>query len=224
MSNSTIATNNNNNSNNNNNNNKFNLILCELFNSNFHGPIYFDNQDNKEKQVNGHYLVIDRFDGRTRRLLDIDNEYDIEDEFTDTDESDSDNGINSDFTISTIDEFAEYYNDDYLSCVISHNLEPHSIIRNYENIISKPDYIKPEIAQCIVLETQHCVAIIKTIWIRLIQCKWKKVYAERKNILRKRMSTASLSTRELTGAWPEHCRYLPSIHGILSNLKHSVMY
>jgi hypothetical protein len=64
MSNSTIATNNNNN----NNNNKFNLILCELFNSNIHGPIYFDNQDNKEKQVNGHYLVIDRFDGRTRRI------------------------------------------------------------------------------------------------------------------------------------------------------------
>jgi hypothetical protein len=217
MSNSTIATNN--------KNSKFNLILCELFNSNIHGPLYFDNQDNKEKQVNGHYLVIDRFDGRTRRLLDIDNEYDIEDEFTDTDESDSDNGINSDFTISTIDEFAEYYNDDYyVSCVISHNLEPHSIIRNYENIISKPDYIKPEIAECIVLETQHCVAIIKTIWIRLIQRKWKKVYAERKNILRKRMSTASLSTRELTGVWPEYCRYLPSIHGILSNLKHTVMY
>jgi hypothetical protein len=149
-------------------------------------------------------------------------EYDIEDEFTDTDESDSDS--DSDFTISTIDEFAEYYNDDYLSCVISHNLEPHSIIRNYENIISKPDYIKPEIAECIVLETQHCVAIIKTIWIRLIQRKWRKVYAERKNILRKRMSTASLSTRELTGVWPEYCRYLPSIHGILSNLKHTVMY
>ena len=220
MSNPTIATNNSNNS----NNSKFNLILCELFNSNIHGSPYNDNQDNQDNQykqeVNGHYLVIDRFDGRTRRLLDINNEYDIEDEFTDTDESDSDSTINSDFTISTIDEFAEYYNDDYLSCVISHNLEPHSIIRNYENIISKPDYIKPEIAECIILETQHCVAIIKTVWIRLIQRKWKKVYAERKNILRKRMSSASLSTRELTGAWPQHCRYLPSIYGILSNLQH----
>lgn len=205
--------------NNNNNNTKFNLILCELFNSNIHGSPYDDNQEKQE--VNGHYLVIERFDGRTRRLLDIDNEYDIEDENTDTDDSDIDSVINSDFTLSTIDEFAEYYNVDYLSCVISHNLEPHSIIRNYENIITKPDYIKPEIAECIILETQHCVAIIKTIWIKLIQRKWKKVYAERKNILRKRMSSASLSTRELTGSWPQHCRYLPSIYGILSNLKRS---
>ena len=93
-----------------------------------------------------------------------------------------------------------------------------NFIRNYKNIINKPNYIKPEIAQCIILETQHSVAIIKTLWIKIIQRKWKTIYSERKIIMRRRMSTSSLSTRELTGRWPSHCIYLPSIQGMLYNL------
>ena len=96
---------------------------------------------------------------------------------------------------------------------------PHNILRNYNNIISRDEYIKPEIAECIILPTQHSVAIIKTIWIKLIQRKWKAVYAERVNIIKRRMLLSSLKTRELTGRWPPHCIHLPTIRGILHDLK-----
>ena len=107
--------------------------------------------------------------------------------------------------------YNEYYNDS--------EVESHNILRNYQNIIARLDYIKPEIAECIELESQYSVAIIKTIWIKLIQRKWKKIYAERKNVIRQRAQFSSLKTRELTGKWPQHCLYLPTIRGILSNLK-----
>jgi len=91
----------------------------------------------------------------------------------------------------------------------------HNIYRNYRNIISRPDFIKPEIAQCVYLESQHCVAILKTIWIKLIQRKWKKVFAERKQILNERCTIKALLYREINGKWPSHCIYLPSLKGML---------
>ena len=181
----------------NNNNNKFNLVLCELFNSNIHG---FSN--NTIGEINGHYLLISKFDGKTNRLLDSETDYDSE---SDSDESE----------LSTINDFVDSYNEYYNDG----ELEPHNILRNYQNIIARLDYIKPEIAECIELESQYSVTIIKTIWIKLIQRKWKKIYAERKNVIRQRAQFASLRTRELTGKWPQHCLYLPSIRGILRDLK-----
>ena len=121
----------------------------------------------------------------------------------------------SESVLSTINDFVEFYNEYYNDSEV----EPHNILRNYQNIIARLDYIKPEIAECIELESQYSVAIIKTIWIKLIQRKWKKIYAERKNVIRQRAQFASLKTRELTGKWPQHCLYLPTIRGILSNLK-----
>jgi len=92
----------------------------------------------------------------------------------------------------------------------------HSIYRNYRNIISRPDYFKPEIAQCVYLESQHCVAILKTIWIKLIQRAWKKIYAERKRVLSERCGVKALMLREIKGKWPETCRYLPNLKGMLA--------
>ena len=45
---------------------------------------------------------------------------------------------------------------------------PHPIIRNYDEIIQTPKYIQPHIAECIYIQGNECVAIIKTIWIRII--------------------------------------------------------
>ena len=184
---------------NNNNNSKFNLVLCELFNSNIHGS-----SNSTIGEINGHYLLISKFDGKTNRLLD--SESDSESEYNDSD---------SESELSTINDFVEFYNEYYNDSEV----ESHNILRNYQNIIARLDYIKPEIAECIELESQYSVAIIKTIWIKLIQRKWKKIYAERKNVIRQRAQFSSLKTRELTGKWPQHCLYLPTIRGILSNLK-----
>ena len=95
---------------------------------------------------------------------------------------------------------------------------PHKFIRNYHNIISKTNYIKPEIAECFELPTCEQIVIIKTIWIKIIQRKWKKVFATRKHIIKCRSCPSSISTRQLTGLWPKHCLLLPSLKGMLSNL------
>ena len=197
-------------------NNRFNLVLCELFNRHIHGS-----PGDNIKELDGHYLLISKFNGQTKRLFDDGDDFDLDADFTDTDsDTDSDDSgsdLDTEIVLSTINDFTTFYNE-YYTDYYENDLEPHIILRNYQNIIARPDYIKPEIAECVILETHHCVAIIKTIWIKLIQRKWKKIYAERKNIIRKRMSQSSLSTRELTGHWPQHCCYLPSIYGMLSNL------
>jgi len=188
--------------NNNNNSSRFNLVLCEILNKHLHG-----NDDN----IDGHYLIINKFDGSTGSAIYSENDSDNEedDEYS---ESDS----NSDSSESSLSLFTNDYNEYYQQ--IPNNVK-HNIIRNYRNIIARPDYIRPEIAECIVLPSQHNIAIIKTIWIKLIQRKWKKVYAERNRIIKTRMLYSSLKTREITGKWPPSCNYLPTLYRMLSDLK-----
>ena len=94
----------------------------------------------------------------------------------------------------------------------------HSIIRNYKHIISRPNYIQLQIAKVIYLTGQECVAIIKTIWIKIIQRKWKKIYKQRKNILNIRNLPSSLFYKQQHNKWPNNCCYLPQLTGMLANL------
>lgn len=114
--------------------------------------------------------------------------------------------------IDRIYDTAEFINTEYI-CLPN---QYHSIFRNYRNIITQHDYIKPEIAECIYLQTGECISIIKTFWIKIIQRKWKKIYKERKNTLIKRKSIRSLKYREINGKWPNDCSNYPSIKGMLS--------
>jgi len=85
----------------------------------------------------------------------------------------------------------------------------HRIFPNYSRIIFRPNYMKPEIVEYLYLQPDnHCVAIIKTIWIKIIQRAWKKVFKKRNTI---RKSIAGLRYRELTGRWP----YFPGLSGLL---------
>lgn len=88
-------------------------------------------------------------------------------------------------------------------------------IRNYRNIVTRTNYIQPQIAQCIYLPTQECICILKTFWIKLIQRKWKKIYAERQRIINLRKDPKCLRVREITGNWPENCRYFPGLRSML---------
>ena len=94
--------------------------------------------------------------------------------------------------------------------------QTHSIYRNYQNIIRSKKYIQPEIAECIVLESGHTVAVKKTIWLRLVQRCWKNTFNKRKTIFQKRCSLASILYREIHGQWPDNCRIMPSYRGILT--------
>jgi hypothetical protein len=77
---------------------------------------------------------------------------------------------------------------------------------------------KIEIAECIYLPSQHCVSILKTFWLRLIQRKWKKIINERKLIIIKRCNPNSIKYREIHGIWPNNCFIYPTLKGMLSNL------
>jgi len=185
--------------NSNTNTGRFNLVLCEILNKHLHG---------NNANIDGHYLIINKFDASTGSAIYSDSEED--DDYESDDES-----IESDDSSTSLSLFTSDYNEYY------HQVHPnvkHSFIRNYKYIIARSDYIRPEIAECIVLSSQHTVAIIKTVWIKIIQRKWKKVYAERKKIIKMRMLYSSLKTRELTGKWPTSCNYLPTLYRMLCNL------
>lgn len=78
--------------------------------------------------------------------------------------------------------------------------------------------IKLEIAECICLPSLHCISIIKTFWLRLIQRKWKNICKNRKNIIMIRCLPYSLHYREIYGNWPVNCINYPILKGMLSNL------
>jgi hypothetical protein len=113
-------------------------------------------------------------------------------------------------------ELSKYFNRLYKKNTF--NLLPHLYIKNYANIIKTDNYIKPEIAECLFLPSGHSVCIKKTIWIKLIQRKWKMVFKERQRVIKSRIQYASLKEREITGLWPKGCRFYPGIHGLMNYL------
>jgi hypothetical protein len=77
---------------------------------------------------------------------------------------------------------------------------------------------KLEIAECIYLPSDYCISILKTIWLKLIQRVWKKIYKEKKLIISLRRNINSLKHREIYGKWPNNCLIYPTLKGMLSNL------
>jgi len=91
---------------------------------------------------------------------------------------------------------------------------------NYINIIKnqQPSRFRIEIAECLYLPSDHCVSILKTHWLKLIQRTWKKIYKNRKQTLIIRSHPNSLKYREVNGIWPNNCINYPSLKGMLSGL------
>ena len=57
--------------------------------------------------------------------------------------------------------------------------------------------------------------VIKTFWLRIVQRTWKRIFRERQEMWRKRMSLAALRSREISGKYPLGIRVLPTIHGMV---------
>jgi hypothetical protein len=197
--------------------NKFQLVLCEIHNTRIHG---FD--ENSDPTVQGHYLLTGRYyyDGLEQRDSDVDT--DSEDDMSDDDDDDGvdDDDENSDCNdylsvgvYSALANAREYYRVVVLNDRKYHS---HPFLRNYSTIFRRPNYIQPEIAQCVYLAGCERVAILKTFWLRIVQRAWKRVFKERKEILRKRMCPQNLREREIMGKWPMSCRRYPGIYGMLA--------
>ena len=192
------------------NQSRFNLVLCEIHYTPIHGKTC-----NSFSTIEGHYLLIYKFDGLTGIILDDE----LEEYYTD-EEDNEDDEEDEDEMMTNMQHIQQLYERNYAEMVEATEANanrqvPHKLIRNYHNIISRVNYIKPEIAECFELPTGEYIAIIKTFWIKIIQRKWKKVYAVRQDIIKIRSCLSSLYTRQITGKWPDSCIDLPGLKGML---------
>ena len=186
------------------------LMLCELYHPRLHG---FD--EKSDPNIFGHYMV-----AYIKHSEESDNESDgrHSDGYNDggdyTDDSDDENDeLTLDNTIM------QTYQNKYKFLVqnslkFNINLE-HKIVRNYINIVTKDNYITPQIGQRIYLSGHECVAIIKTMWLRIVQRCWRRVYKKRMQIIREiNRNPQYLLRREYDSKWNIR---IPTIHGMFWN-------
>ena len=70
------------------------------------------------------------------------------------------------------------------------------------------------------MEGQFChnIVVMKTFWLKIVQIKWKKIFHERKQVLKERMKIDSHKYFEMHGKYPYGCHSLPRYQGMLSDL------
>ena len=121
------------------------------------------------------------------------------------------------FKVLYLDYFREYKRNMLLNNFKVLKKKPiHSYIRNYKYLLQT---LKPEIGKCYYSSSGECFCILKTVWIKIIQRKWKTVMSMRNNIIKQRSTISSLRYRELNGRWPNHILNIPTINGMLSGLR-----
>lgn len=81
-----------------------------------------------------------------------------------------------------------------------------------------PSSLNLEIVQVIYLPSNHCVSIIKTFWLKIIQKKWKKICKERKECILRRTNLNAIKHKEIYGKWSKNSLNLnyPILRGMLA--------
>jgi hypothetical protein len=145
----------------------YQLILCEL-----HCPEIHGKTDDSNANIENHYMVYDTFDPITKLAHSNSATEYCDYEYT------------SIVDCEQLDDNLVYLDDEiaFLKMIYSNIfIMNHPTIRNYNNIVSRPDYIRAEIGDTILLPTGENVAILKTFWLRIIQRKWKRIFREKNN-------------------------------------------
>lgn len=132
----------------------------------------------------------------------------------------SDPNISNHYLVETIIDNKDFFNQEDFLDIQSHlnflklSYERiqcnHPIIRNYREIIHNK-YMKYEIIEEDYLDGGECVGYIKTFWLKILQRKWKKIFAERKRLINKRKTQQALHYREIYGQWPKDCMTFPHL-------------
>jgi hypothetical protein len=173
------------------NNRKFYMVIPEIYNKKLYG----------NPKLDGHLIIAESFDYLNKYQHSLDDFiYDIY-QISNFHKSFRRQAMNNDNSNS------------------NSKFTKHSLIRNYNHIIKHINYMIPEIAQCILLPTGERMCIIKTMWLKFIQRKWKQVYQKRQEIMNNRKQIASILFRERNGKWGSNCNNLPSLKGMLYNYK-----
>ncbi len=101
----------------------------------------------------------------------------------------------------------EFYNDDYKYMVslwqqrrenVNINRLKHSYIRNYQSILYNHIYMMPQLISIFESSDGHSVCILHTLWLKIIQRKWKKYYQQKLAYCKQ---PSSLYRRSIIGRW-----------------------
>jgi hypothetical protein len=162
----------------------FRIVLCELFHS-----LIFGKDENSDKNIDGHFLVINSYN---RSIYSYMEEEDEEDEEEEEEEEEDDEEEEDEEEYEEYEECIPLYNSNIFEIVekeisslnlsggrrtlpnINHPLINHPLIRNYREIVKK--CLRFEIAECITLSGGEYVAIIKTFWIKIIIRTFKNAF------------------------------------------------
>ena len=98
--------------------------------------------------------------------------------------------------------------------------------RNYEEMKDYLDFYSNHCVEKVSLEVidyyclpgKEMVSVSKTFWLKIIQRKWKKVFARRLEIEKKRGTIKELHYRQRNGRWSDNVKTLPTLRGMLSTL------
>jgi hypothetical protein len=87
------------------------------------------------------------------------------------------------------------------------------VVRAYWSIVNRHNaYPMLEIVQPVTLEPGgECVAIIKTFWLRIIQRRWKRIFADRRRRLSQLLTPYGLMQREIGSFNIHHMKSSKSI-------------
>jgi hypothetical protein len=66
-----------------------------------------------------------------------------------------------------------------------------------------------------VLPDETYTVLKKTIWIRLVQRRWRSIMRERSRICAKRRTIMARRNFEMTGRWPSGLNVLPGLYGMM---------
>ncbi len=183
---------------NNTNLSKYKLAICELFNEKIHG---FD-IETSDPDVLYHYLIVETINPE---LVTNPEEQSLYEDYE----------SNFEELYDMIDRYS-CRNRILVRAMRNKNIN-HEYIRNYNNIITNKKFSQPNIIEHITLRGDEYVAIIKTIWIKLIQRKWKKIYKERKEFINNMQKNNTLLNREINMK-NNLGKNIPTIFGMLRDL------
>jgi len=185
--------------------NQFELCLCEIYHPLHHGS---DDSIILDKCL-GHYITIYTHNPRGPEYLSNNESDDEEDDL-----------CNDEYW--EMNEIVRLYTRTYKA--MPANKLNHPFIRNYQKIMKSPTYIQPEIVEQYFLDVKICgnsypveLAIKKTIWIRIIQRAWKRVYAERHRISQMIENNPSLLFKRQQDV--KFTIRMPSLYGMLRGLR-----
>lgn len=148
---------------------KYCLAYCEIFNSKIHGK-----DNSSSKNIDSHYLIF-----MTLHNYDFHNHA----EFVEIS--------------NYICMIREKIKNRYFNFFMYSHYSDHPVIRNYNEILIKKDYISLEIIECVELEGGEHVAIYKTFWLRIIQRKWKRYCESKKKRVAALLQPYGLFMREI---------------------------